>query len=158
MDLLFLFESLDTSWLAALAKSFGGVFAMVQTVHLASMALLGGMILVSDLRLLNVIMADVPVPTVIESTQKWINLALVAMVASGIFMASAVAIKLYYNPFFWSKMIGLAMGIGFIYGIKLPLLRRNVTALRPIVVKLVAVASLIIWFSVAASGRWIGFS
>ena len=158
MDLLFLFEWLDNSMLAHLSKASGGVFAMIQTIHLASMAMLGGMILVSDLRLLNLLMTDVPAPTVVDGAQKWINVALVAMVLSGIFMASAVAIKLYYNLFFWSKMAGLAMGLVFLYGIKLPLIRRHGDRLSPWLVRLVALASLTIWFSVAASGRWIGFS
>jgi hypothetical protein len=158
MDLLFLFEWLDTSALAHVSKAYGGLFAMVQGVHLVSLAMLGGMIILSDLRLLNVLMSDVPVLTVIEGTQKWINIALAFMVLSGIFMASAVAIKLYYNLFFWSKMAGLGMGFVFLYGIKLPLLRRHFDAINPWVLRLIAIASLMIWFSVAASGRWIGFS
>ncbi|MEM7364435.1 MAG: DUF6644 family protein [Pseudomonadota bacterium] len=158
MDLLILFEWLDTSWLASVSKAWGGVFAMVQTVHLSAMAMLGGMILATDLRLLNVLLRDVPVEVVVQNTQKWINYALFAMVLSGIYMSSAVAIKLYYNMFFWSKMAGLAMGVGFLYLIKYPLLRDGVSSLRPVTVKLVALASLMIWFSVAASGRWIGFT
>jgi len=30
--------------------------------------------------------------------------------------------------------------------------------LNPVVVKMVAVASMLVWFMVAATGRWIGFS
>ncbi|MEX0943429.1 MAG: DUF6644 family protein [Pseudomonadales bacterium] len=159
MDVLFLFEWLDTSLLAQISKSSGGVFAAVQTVHLGAMALLGGMLLVSDLRLLNVLMKDVPVQVVMENTRNWITIALVAMILSGIFMASAVAIKLYYNMFFWSKMAGLVMGLIFFYGIKTPLIRGDeFNTLNPWILRLVAIASLTIWFSVAASGRWIGFS
>lgn len=159
MDVLFLFEWLDTSLLAQIAKSSGGLFAAVQTVHLGAMALLGGMLLVSDLRLLNVLMKDIPVQVVMENTRKWITIALVAMILSGVFMASAVAIKLYYNMFFWSKMAALGMGLVFFYGIKSPLFRgEGVDTLNPWIVRLVAAASLMIWFSVAASGRWIGFS
>jgi len=158
IDVFFFFDWLDTSMLADFSKSYGGVFAMVQTVHLAAMAMLGGMILVSDLRLLNLVLGDVPADIVLANTQKWINYALVAIILSGVFMMSAVAIKLYYNTFFWSKMTGLLMGLGFVYGIKGPMLKHGFDEFRPWILKLVGIASLLIWFSVAASGRWIGFS
>ncbi len=159
MELLAFFEWWDASILAEVAKSSGGVFAVVQTVHLFSLALLGGMVIATDLRLLNLVLVEVPVIEVIESTQKWINRALVALALSGIYQASAVAIKLYYNSFFWSKMAGLAIGLTLVYLIKLPLLRNNdVDELNPWSVRLIAIASLMTWFSVAATGRWIGFS
>ncbi len=158
MELLFIFEWLDTSMLASRSKAHGGVFAMVQTVHLLSIAMLGGMVLLSDLRLLNLLLTSVPVSEVINATQKWITIALITVTLSGVYQASAVAIKLYYNSSFWAKMAGFAMGIFFIYVVKNPLLRHGVDSLNPWVVRLVALASLTIWFSVAATGRWIGFS
>lgn len=158
MDALAFFQWLDGSTLAALSKANGGVFALVQTVHLAAMALLGGMVLLLDLRLLGIVMTGVPADTVVVNTRRWIGWALVAMACSGIYMASAVAIKLYYNMFFWSKMAGLAMGLAFLYGLKFPLLKQGVSELGPWTVRSMAAASLMIWFSVAASGRWIGFS
>ena len=158
MDVYFFFDWLDSSWLASISKSYGGLFAMVQFVHLSAMAMLGGMILTADLRLLNVLLKDVPALVVLENTQRWINYALVAIVLSGIYMMSAVAIKLYYNTFFWSKMAGLALGLLYVYGIKAPMWKRGLDQFKPWVIQLVAATSLLIWFSVAASGRWIGFS
>ena len=158
MDVKFLFEALDASGLAAFSKASGGVFALVQTVHLASMALLGGMLLVTDLRLLNVVLRGVSADLVVEATRKWINYALAAMILSGIYMSSAVAIKLYFNFFFWSKMTALILSCISLYFIKLPLLERGVDRLGVWTVRLIALASLVTWFSVAASGRWIGFS
>ena len=158
MDVYFFFDWLDTSWLASISKSYGGLFAIVQFVHLSAMAMLGGMVLTADLRLLNVLLKDVPAKAVLENTQRWISFALLAIILSGIYMMSAVAIKLYYNTFFWSKMAGLVLGLLFVYGIKSPMRKRGLEQFRPWVVQLVAAASLLIWFSVAASGRWIGFS
>lgn len=158
MDVLALFQWLDGSTLAEVSKAYGGVFAIVQTVHLGSMVLLGGMLIVLDLRLLGVLMTNVPADVVVTNTRRWISWALVGMAVSGVYMASAVAIKLYYNAFFWSKMAGLGMGLAFLYGLKFPLLRQGVDQLGVWTVRFVAAASLVIWFSVAASGRWIGFS
>ena len=158
MDLLFFFEWLDTSFLASMSKAHGGVFAVVQMFHLAAMAVMGGMVLVSDLRLLNVLMKTVPSDVVCENTNRGFDLGLVVMVLSGIFMSSAVAMKLYYNEMFWAKMVALAVGVLFVYLIRRPLLRHAHTTLSKWTVRSVAVSSLIVWFTVAACGRWIGFS
>ena len=54
--------------------------------------------------------------------------------------------------------IALAIGIVFVFAVRATLLRQDHTQLNPWTLKLVALASLSIWFLVAASGRWIGFS
>jgi len=158
MDLLFLFEWLDTSALAGVAKANGGVFAVVQMFHLLALAMLGGMVLVGDLRLLGVVMRDLPSELIVASTGRWFNLALVVLVLSGIFMSSAVALKLYYNSMYWAKMGALLIGIVFAYGIRAPLLRYAHDSLSPRLLKMTALSSILIWFTVAACGRWIGFS
>ncbi len=159
MDLLPFFEWLDTSILADIAKAYGGVFAVVQMFHLLALSLLGGTVLLGDLRLLGVVMKDVPSEVVIQNTQKWFSVALVILILSGLFQAAAVAMKLYYNEMFWAKMTGLAAGIVFVYAIRRPLLLRfDHDTINPWVLRLIAVTSMTIWFTVAASGRWIGFS
>ena len=158
MDLYPFFDWLDTSLLADISKAYGGVFAVVQMFHLLGMSVLGGMVLVGDLRLLNVVMRDTPSEIVIENTQKWFGIGLATMIVSGIFMSSAVSLKLYYNEMFWAKMSALAVGIAFFYLVRRPLLRAPHEAISPSVLKLMALTSIAIWFTVAASGRWIGFS
>ncbi|MGJ8690741.1 MAG: DUF6644 family protein [Gammaproteobacteria bacterium] len=158
MELLSFFEWAETSLLGSIGKSYGGVYAIGQSLHLMALALLGGTVLLTDLRLLNVILRDVPSEQVTENAYKWFRVALVIIVATGIFMAAAVATKLYYNSFYWAKMAALATGILFVFVIKRPLLKRPHSEINPIVLKSVALASMVIWFSVAATGRWIGFS
>ena len=158
MDLYPFFDWLDTSMLADISKAYGGVFAVVQMFHLLGMSMLGGMVLVGDLRLLNVLLKDIPSGQVIENTQKWFTVALIVVMTSGIFMSSAVAMKLYYNQMFWAKMTSLALGVTFVYAIRRPLLKFNHDTIDPRTIKLLAVTSISIWFTVAASGRWIGFS
>lgn len=158
MDLLPFFEWAETSMLGSIGKTYGGVYAMGQSLHLMSLALLGGTVLVTDLRLLNVMLKDVPSEVVVENAHKWFKVALIVIMATGIFMAAAVATRMYYNPFYWAKMSALLTGIVFVFAIKRPLLKRPHASINPIVLKTLAVASMVIWFSVAATGRWIGFS
>ena len=152
------FEWLDTSWLATLSKSYGGVFAVVQMFHLLAMALLGGMVLLGDLRLLNLLLRDVPSEVVIDNTHRWFGIGLAMALVSGIFMASAVSLKLYYNESFWAKMTCLAVGIVFVYAVRRPLLRFDHSSINPWAMRSLAITSMLLWFTVAASGRWIGFS
>ncbi|MCH1615767.1 MAG: hypothetical protein L7S47_08635 [Acidimicrobiales bacterium] len=158
MDLLFIFEWLDASILADMSKAYGGVFAMVQVVHLVALAMLGGAVLVSDLRLLGVLLTDVSSESVVNNMDRWFSRALIVIAVSGVFMSSAVAIKLYYNEMFWAKMIGLSFGAAFVYFVRRPLLRHPHQTINVWSIRLIAVSSMIIWFTVAASGRWIGFS
>lgn len=159
MELLPFFEWLEASALGDAAKAYGGVFAVVQMFHLLALALLGGTVILGDLRLLGLVMTDVPSETVIRNTQTWFNAALALIAASGIFMSGAVAVKLYYNEMFWAKMTGLGLGILFVYGVRRPLLLRfDHVTINPWALRLLAITSLIIWLSVAACGRWIGFS
>lgn len=158
MDLLFIFDWLDQTYLADIAKAYGGVFAVVQMFHLAALSLMGGMVLVSDLRLLNVILKDVGSDTVIANTNRYFDIALVVLFVSGIFMSSAVAHKLYYNEMFWAKMSALLVGILSVYLIRRPLLRHLHSDINPWALRALAVSSICIWFTVAACGRWIGFS
>jgi hypothetical protein len=46
----------------------------------------------------------------------------------------------------------------FAFALRAPLLRQPHDALRPATLRMTALASMSMWFIVAASGRWIGFS
>ena len=158
MEAMAFFEWLDESFLASISKAYGGLFAVVQMFHLLALALLGGMVLVSDLRLLNVVMRDVPSEEVAANTNKFFDIAVWMLLASGIFMSSAVAMKLYYNEMFWAKMSALAAGLLFVYLIRRPLLRHDHATIGVWTLRSIAVSSMLVWFTVAACGRWIGFS
>ena len=101
MDLYPFFDWLDTSMLADVSRLMEAFFTVVQMFHLLGMSVLGGMVLVG---LLDVVMGDTPSEIVIENTHKWFCIGLVTMIIGGIFMGSAVSLKLYYNEMFWAKM------------------------------------------------------
>ena len=153
------FEWAETSFLGYIGKNYGGVYAtFVQSLHLISLAVLGGSVLVSDLRLLGVVLKDVPSEVVADQAHKVFRIALIFILATGLFMAAAIAQKLFYNAAFWAKMYALIAGILFVFLVRRPLLKGDHSQLNPLAVKLVAVASILVWVSVAATGRWIGFS
>jgi hypothetical protein len=152
------FSWLEVSALGAFVKDQGATFAIIEAVHLMALAALGGSVLVSDLRLCNVVLTDVPSKAVTDNAHKLFKISLIVLLVTGIVMVSGVATKCYHNFYFWVKMTALATGILFAFTIRQPLLRRDHAELRPLTLKLVATASISIWVLVAASGRWIGFS
>ena len=156
--LLPVFEWMETTPFGVIGKTWGAVFAGVEALHLLGMAVLGGSVLAADGRLLGLLLRDVPVATVLEQSHRLFVWSLLLVVFTGVFMACGVAVKIYYLGVFWYKMLALFIGVGFVFFVRRPLLRGAIDDLHPAVPRLVAVASLMIWFSVAATGRWIGFS
>lgn len=148
-----------SSWIGIIGTTYGSVYATVQAFHLLSMAIIGGVILATSLRLFGVALKDVSSEVLVSGTHKIFKVALIVAVLTGIFCAAGVSDKVYYMQVFWIKMLVLALGSGFELYIKQPLLNGkphqeiNVWTLR-----LLAGASILIWFTVAATGRWIGFS
>ncbi len=153
-----LFEWMETTPFGVIGQTWGAAFATVEAVHLLAMAVLGGSVLVSDGRLLGVMFADVPLRQVQDQCHRLFVWSLGLMVLTGVFMACGVAIKIYYLEVFWYKMLALATGVVFVFLVRRPLLRQDIDSIHPWVLRLVAIASLLVWFSVAATGRWIGFS
>ena len=152
------FEWMETTWFGVAGKTWGAVFATVQAVHLVSLAVLGGSVIVSDGRVLGLLLNDVSPRTVIDRTHKTFTWSLIIIVVTGVFMACGVATKVYYLPVFWYKMLGLVAGTLFHFFIRKPLLQHEFSEINPWVLKITAIASLLVWFLVAATGRWIGFS
>lgn len=148
-----------SSWIGIIGTTYGSIYATVQAVHLLSMAVIGGVVLTTDLRLLGVIFRDVPSETLTDGTHKVFRIALVVAVLSGIFCAAGVSDKVYYMEVFWIKMLVLVAGSCFVFFVRQPLLSNTPhSEINPWVLRLLAVTSMLIWFTVAATGRWIGFS
>ncbi|HJN94967.1 MAG: hypothetical protein CMQ15_10525 [Gammaproteobacteria bacterium] len=158
VDLYDFFLWMETTWFGVIGKTWGAAFAVVEAFHLLAMALLGGAVFVADFRLLGWSFLDVPAQEVLDKAHKVFLVGLIVVLSTGIFMACGVAGKLYWLPVFWYKMLALTTGILFVFFIKRPLLNRDLDEIKPWVVKLVAVASLLVWITVAATGRWIGFA
>lgn len=148
-----------SSWLGVIGTTYGSVYATVEALHLLSMATIGGVVLATDLRLLGIALRDVPSETVVRGTHKVFKVALVVAILTGIFCAAGVGDKVYYMQVFWIKMLVLVAGSCFVFFVKQPLLSSAPhSEINPWVMRLIAVTSILIWFTVAATGRWIGFS
>ena len=152
------FEWLETTWFGVIGKTWGAAFAFVEAIHLLALAVLGGSVIAGDGRLLGLVLTDLPARTVIDRTHQLLVWALAVLLFTGVFMACGVALKVYYLEVFWFKMLALGAGMLFHFFIRKPLLQHDLADLNPVIVNLTAISSALVWFLVAAAGRWIGFS
>ena len=152
------FEWLETLWLGRTVVGSLWLFPVIESVHLLALSVLGGSILLVDLRMLGVGLKNYSVPAIARDARPFMIGAIVVMIATGIPLFLAEAIKCYYSQSFWVKMTTLAIALVFTFTIRTRVTRsesvRN-TARRQM---LVGALSIALWVTVAAAGRWIGFS
>lgn len=158
MSLLPLFEWCEASAVGAAIRNSNWLFAVIESVHLLGLAALGGALLVVDLRLLGLGLRRQPVAELASDAQPWVVAGIVVMLASGIPLFLSESVKCYYIPAFWVKMTALPLAILFAFTVRRRVALADAARPRPLLNKLVAAVSLALWFTVAAGGRWIGFS
>src|SRR5215831_5212769 len=82
-------------------------FAVIESVHLLALAVIGGAVLMLDLRLLGFGLRDQPIDRVARDAHPWLVSSLIVMVASGVLLFSSEPIKCYNSIPFWVKMWSL---------------------------------------------------
>jgi len=128
-------------------------------IHLLGIALFGGMLLATDLRLLGWAMQRRLVSDIVQQFQRWKRVGFVLVVASGLLLAWAEPQKLYRSPAFWIKM-ALFVLVGVHALVFRARVYRNPARLDALVTRearLAAAISLILWAGLIISGRLIAF-
>ncbi|MFV1985691.1 MAG: DUF6644 family protein [Gemmatimonadota bacterium] len=141
---------------SALAQSLWA-FPLIEAAHLVGLTLLGGTLLVGDLRLLGLGLTNQSIAEVAENMHRWMVGAVVFMLTTGLLLFISEPIKLYFSTSFLVKMITLPIALIFTFTVRRRIVRAG-TADTTMKTRLVGAASLLLWFTVAAAGRWIGFS
>lgn len=134
------------------------LFPVIESFHLLALALIGGAVLVVDLRLLGLQFRRWPVAKLARDVEPWLAGGLVVMVTSGILLFTSEAIKCYYSAAFWTKMTFLLPALIFTFTIRRRVAVADESKIKPLWSKLVALVSVTLWSVVGGAGRWIGFS
>jgi len=151
-----LFVALAHSALGQVMQTSKWGFALVEIVHLLALAILGGAVLVVDLRLLGIIFKRESAPTIGRDLSRLLLGSLVLLIFSGIAMLSEEALKCYYSPAFRWKMALLAAAVLFYFTIHRRALLRTSNDTPNVWSRTTAVISLILWLGVGVAGRAIG--
>jgi hypothetical protein len=150
----------STDW-ATYLRTSAAVYPIILSTHLTGIALFGGAILVTDLRLLGVVLRNQPVSDVIDPLRWPKRIGFLIVAACGFLLASSKAEEYYYNIFFRVKLalfvlvaVHALVFRGSVYN--------NAAALdqarrMPGRAKLAAALSLVLWISIACAGRGIGY-
>ena len=98
------------------------------------------------------------VPEIARSARPYLIGALAGMIVTGIPLFLSEPTKCYYSQAFWVKMTTLGIAIVYTFTIRTRVTRaepvRNTARLQ----MLAGALSIALWVTVAAAGRWIGFS
>jgi len=150
----------STGWASYLRMS-AYIYPSILASHLTGIALFAGAVLVTDLRLLGVVMRNQPVSDVVNQLRWPKRIGFLIVATCGFLLASSKAEEYYYNTFFKIKLTLLVLVAvhalvfrGSVYN--------NAAALdqarrMPGKAKLAAALSLLLWISIACVGRGIGY-
>ncbi len=137
------------------------VYPIVMGLHMVGIAFYGGMVLMTDMRLLGWGMRKRSISDVVDQFRVAKRWGLLLVVTCGILMAGSKAEEYYYNTFFRTKLILLAVVVLFelvfyrsVYANPAALDR---TPSTPGTAKMAAALSLLLWISIACCGRGIGY-
>jgi hypothetical protein len=155
------FQAIRETSLATAVRESELAYPIILSLHLTSIAVFGGMILMTDLRLLGVALRGSTVADVIRQLRAWKRIGFVIMVTCGGLLAASKADEYYLNPYFQTKMALLVL-----VGVHALVFRRSVyrnperldgAPAMPRVAKVAACLSLGLWLGIMTAGRWIAY-
>lgn len=137
------------------------VYPIVLSLHMIGIAFFGGMILMTDLRLLGWAMRKRSISDVVDQFRVPKRWGLLLTVTCGFLMFGSKAEEYYYNSFFRTKLILLAVVIlqelVFYRSVYANPAALDQAARTPVIAKLAAAVSMLLWISIACCGRGIGY-
>jgi hypothetical protein len=135
-------------------------YPIVMSTHLTCIAIFGGMIFATNLRLLDFSFTSYPAGSMIRTLRPWKHFGLLLMVTCGILLAGSKADTYLPNTFFRLKL--LLLSLLAVHAFVFRDIYHNTNALdtagkMPGRAKLAAALSILLWISVACAGRWIAY-
>lgn len=110
-------QNLAGIWPASVIKPSIWMFAVIEAVHLLTLALLGGCVILLNFRLLGLGLTSEPISVVEKNLRLWLWLGVGGVLLTGIAIGMSNAEKLYTSPAFFVKMVSLAAGLIFSFGV-----------------------------------------
>ncbi len=162
MQLNQLLAQIEATPLATAVRESTWLFPTIESLHVLSITLVVGTIMIVDLRLINVAGRKRPVSELMRETLPWTWGAFICAVITGSLLFSSSARKYAHNWQFEVKMLmlllaGINMAVFHLGSYRSISLwdRKDMT---PKPARLAGGISLAIWVTVVALGRWIGFA
>ena len=152
------FQWLERTSLSVVINESLWAFAVVEAIHLVALAVIGGAVLVVDLRLLGLAFQKQRVADIARVAQPWLLWSLAGMLLTGfVLFLSLAASKYYVHDYFWVKMYFLAAAMAFSFTIRHRVIMGDDARANSSFAKLVGLVSLFLWSGVGLAGKAIGY-
>jgi len=152
------FQWAEATTIGEMIRTSAWAFAVIESFHLLALSVIGGAVLIVDLRLLGLGLRTQPIADLARDARPWLVGSLIVMLVTGVGLFLSEPMKCYESRAFALKMTCLALAIVFTFTVRMKVTMAEEGRVQPTWLKLVALVSLALWFGVGASGRWIGFS
>jgi len=107
--ILELFQWLQSLSFMTFIRESGLEYPIVMSTHLTCIAIFGGLIVITDLRLLGWAFKDKSIADVVNGLRWWKRAGFIVMFAMGFTLFGSKAADYYPNPYFWMKMSTLVL-------------------------------------------------
>lgn len=142
-------------------RGSGYVYPSILSLHMVAIAFFGGMILMTDMRLLGLAFRDKPVADLVDQFRVPKRWGFLLAITCGILMLCCKAEEYYYNAFFRAKVVLLLCvalhALIFHSSVYTKTAEFDREGRVPGRAKLAAGLSLLLWISIACMGRGIGY-
>jgi hypothetical protein len=157
MSLLPFFEWCENTAIGVAIRESLWLFPVIESVHLLGLAVLGGAVLLLDMRLVGLGLKRHAVPALARDLHPWMVGGLIVMLVSGVLLFLSEALKCYENLPFRLKMLFLFFALLFTFTVRRRFTASDRAERSPFVSRVVALVSLSLWSGVGLMGRSIGF-
>jgi hypothetical protein len=151
----------DTPWSVALHES-QYAYSIIESMHVWTLAVFFGSVVMFDMRLLGWIMPKVPASEVVGRLLPVTKAAFVIMVISGTLLFFAIPLRSYQNIFFRSKMLLLLLaGVNvwlFHSRVYPKVVSADVGGAPSRAARVAGAVSLALWIAIVFSGRMIAYN
>ena len=109
------------------------------------------------LRMLGFGLTNQSLAALATAVHPWLEASLALLVSTGLLLFASEAARVLHTPAFWVKIATLPVAVLYTFTVR----RRVAAQSGPDTsrrTRVTATVSLLLWFTVAAAGRWIGFS
>lgn len=150
----------DTAWSTALRESPWDYY-ILGAIHILGIGLFGGMVLLSDLRLLGILMRRERASEVLSRFRSWKLAGLGAVFASGALLTLSEPLDCYHSMSFWISLLLLALLGANALVFRLGIYRRvavwDEASPTPAAARLTACISMFLLAASVLAGRGIAF-
>jgi hypothetical protein len=138
------------------------IIPAVQTVHILAIAIVLSSVAMIELRLFGVVGQSTPMAQTAGRFLPWLWWGTLALAITGLILITAEPGRALTNPAFQLKMALLLVAVGVTVAFHRSVRKRSAlwgdSAGSLGILRAAALATLLLWFSIAVAGRWIAYA